>query len=46
MNYTWGADGVAKENFAGINIWCICGIPEGVIYQNEINWLSVDNETN
>ena len=23
----WGADGVAKGNFAGINIWCICGVP-------------------
>lgn len=30
-NYTWGADGVARGNYAGINIWCICGIPEGVI---------------
>ena len=31
MNYTLGADGVARGNYAGINIWCICGIPEGVI---------------
>jgi ribonuclease HII len=30
-NYTFGADGVAKGNYAGINIWCICGIPEGVV---------------
>lgn len=30
-NYIWGADGVARGNFAGINLWCICGIPEGVI---------------
>ena len=30
-NYTYGADGVARGNYAGINIWCICGIPEGVI---------------
>ena len=30
-NYTWGSDGVARGNYAGINIWCICGIPEGVV---------------
>ncbi len=30
-NYTWGADGVGRGNYAGINIWCICGIPEKVI---------------
>lgn len=25
-NLIFGADGVAKGNFAGINIWCICGV--------------------
>lgn len=30
-NYVFGADGVGRGNFAGINIWCICGIPKGVI---------------
>lgn len=29
--YNWGADGVGRGNYAGINIWCICGIPKGVI---------------
>ncbi len=26
----WGADGVGRGNCAGLNIWCLVGVPEGL----------------
>ena len=29
----WGADGVARGNFTGINVWAVCGVPvDKIVY--------------
>lgn len=30
IKYRWGADGVGRGNCAGLNIWAVVGVPEGL----------------